>query len=78
MEATIYFDNRQLVLDARKVDYRNITFLNHAPPSSSKDLNSVKQAIILEENEWIDNDLQLTTANLNWWQREVIKALKGK
>ena len=65
-------------MNARKIDYRNITLLNHAPLSSSKDSNGVDQAPILEENKWIDNDLQLTTANLNWKQREIIKALKGK
>ena len=42
IETVIYFDDdRRLVLDARRVNYKIITLLNHSPPLYSKYLNVV-------------------------------------
>ena len=50
IEMAICFDDRQLILYARTIDYTNVTLLNHASHSNSKDLNDVNQLTILEEN----------------------------
>ena len=58
IETTIYFDeDKWLILDAKKVNYRNIALLSLIPPSNSKHLNGVNEAAELDENKWIKTDL---------------------
>ena len=42
IKTTIYFnDDRQLVVDVKMVDHRNIAYLNYPPPTNSKNPNGL-------------------------------------
>ena len=57
LEIVLYFDgDRRFVMNIKKVNYENTTFLNYPPPSHSKDECGDDQATIMPKNKRINNN----------------------